>query len=131
MITDDSPDGEDSIHNRRLNLVHKGYNLSATLAVSEPVEILSKRKAPKDEEAFRKILQQTNFTGEEKELIYKVTPRKKNKDSFAKVISGDKDITYRVFQKREPLHEKFSVSDVLVIKESGSMPIGWRIYKAK
>jgi hypothetical protein len=131
IIEVSSDSSSDTVDNRRLNLFNKGLNLAATIAPSERVESpLRKSKKPVTDE-IKNILEQTGFTGNEEEVLYKVKSKNKKVEAFAKGFSGGENITYRAFIQESKKVNGTQIFDVLVLKESGKELLGWKVYSRK
>jgi hypothetical protein len=124
--------GMETVENRRMNLHNKGVNLKATVAPSEQVSISKKNVSETRQKQLNKVFKDSDFTGNEKELLYMVKSKGIKSAAFAKSITGSEDITFRTFTKESVrIKEKFNISEVLVIKESGDQLLGWKVYHVR
>ena len=132
VIEESTDSGTETVENRRINLFNKGLNLAATIAPAELIVTSKKRVKENYREELNKIFIESDFTGNESELLYMVKSKSNKSAAFAKSITGSEDVTFRTFTKESKrIKEKFNVSDVLIIKESGYQLLGWRVYHVK
>jgi hypothetical protein len=132
VIEESAESGGETVENRRIKLFNKGLNLANTIAPSELVPPSKMKIAGNQERDLKKIFRDSSFTGKKSELLYKVKSMNRKSDTFAKSITGGAGITFRTYIK-EPkrIKRKFTVSRVLVIKQSGDRLLGWRVYHAR
>jgi hypothetical protein len=121
-----------TIENRRINLSSKGLNLSETILPSELVPAQKKRVTEDHRKELNKIFKDTGFTGRESESLYQVKPRDIKSTAGIKSFTGGVDVTFRAFTKKpKRIKEKFNISEVLIIKQSGEHILGWKVYHVK
>jgi hypothetical protein len=129
VIEESVDSGTETVKNRRMNLFNKGINLAATIAPAELIPTSKKIVTENRKKELNKVFKASSFTGNESELLYKVKSKGNKSAAFAKSITGSEDITFRTFTKKSKrIKEKFNVSEVLVIKESGDQLLGWKVY---
>lgn len=123
---------EETIENRRLNLIKKGFSLFKSIEVCEPVEIPQRKMKKSVLDEIGNIFKEAGFTGDEKEFLFEVKSKKRNISEFSKAITGSKKVTYRVYiQTSREVKKDLNIFSVLVLKESGNKLLGWRVYHRK
>jgi hypothetical protein len=132
VLKDPNDSGAETNKNRRLNLLNKGLNLSATVVPSERVDFVKSGVKAGISDELEKIFKQAGFTGQEEELRYAVKPKISKNSALAKGMMGTDEVMFRAFIKRpENINKKLNTFDVLVLKECGGTLLGWKIYHRK
>ncbi|MEI6901029.1 MAG: hypothetical protein WCL00_14220, partial [Bacteroidota bacterium] len=115
-----------TVENRRLNLYSKGINLKQT---SVPCRKVVSKEMPIASKDLKQLLKQVEFTGKETQNLYALGSAKKSSNAKSFPSMGP-DIRYRAFTKphKGPAPTGYQV---LVVKETETQVLGWKIYCSK
>ncbi len=120
---------KETILNRRMNLFNKGLNLTASILPSELIAAPKQKPSKASGKTLSQIFKAAGFSGKETTHAYRIKFEGGTMRSFSKGLMGVGSVTFRTYSKTpKRIKKKFNIGKVLVIKESGSQILGWKVY---
>ena len=121
---------EDTVENRRTNLVVKGLSLAE--AISKCRKVKAGKTKLRTSDQVKGLLKKFKFSGDEKASIYNLTPKNKLIEKEAKSIGYGGRIQFQTYTKKsKQFIGKMFKFDILVIKMSNSKVLGHQYYQMK